>query len=207
MYWSFNKIAPPAPNDPLVNVTTQFNDNWDIAEAKLVQLTQNPMPSTLTDAEIGQEWIYDGRLAVWDGTNLVVPADIDTAWTSWEVLELASPVSARPLFTPRWRRNTLLKQVELSGCAIYNSAAAWPAAFTVISADSAVLGIPAAYQPYGGATFIPTATSIPSTANRAAGAHIQIDAPGGVSCQIRARYTGSSGGGNFVALDTVRWYY
>lgn len=207
-FWSFNKIAPPAPDDPQVDVDTQLNDNWDLADEKLSLISQEPVLNVLLDAEVGQEWIYNGRLGVWDGAALVFPEDIEAAWTPWEILVLTAPTGPRTSFTPKWRRNTLVKQVELSGGVIYNSAAAWPTSFTVFSADTEVAGIPIAYQPNGGITYVAAATSIPSGVNRGAGANIAIDVPGvNPSCRLRARFMGGSGGGNFIALDGVRWYY
>lgn len=206
-YWSFNKIIPPAPNDPLVNVTTQLNNNWDLAEEKMNLLATNPMNNTLLNAEVGQEWIYNGRLGVWNGTSLIVPEDIDAAWTPWVDLALLSPVNTRVGFTPRWRNNTLLKQIQLSGCVITGAAAAWPLSFVTVTDEASVAGIPVAIAPNNGITYMPATTSIPTTANRGAGSVIAIDNNGGVSCRIRSRFMGASGGGNFVALDSVRWYY
>lgn len=207
-FWNFSKIVPPAPNDPLVNEQTQLNNNWDYADGQLTLLTTNPMSAVLPGAETGQEWIYNGRLGVWSGTQLVFPEDIELSWTAWSPFTLLSPAAPRATFTPQWRSNPLIRQVELAGGVLFNAAAAaWPLSLVAISDEAAPGGIPVAFAPMGGITYMSAATSIPSTANRGASAHIAVDNNAGVNCRIRVRFMGASGGGNFVALDKVRWYY
>lgn len=207
-YFNFTKITPAAPNDPLVNEQTQLNDNWVHADEQLTPYVTEPTPATMPGALAGQEWIYQDRLAVWDGATLITPQDIKGAWGAWNQLFLDAPVNYRDGFIPFWRVNTLLRMVELGGGVIYGATAAWPASFTDISGTTTDPGvIPDTYQPVGGRVYQVAACSQP-TDDLGTAALISIDKHASLATvHLRARFQGGSGGGNYIQLDSVRWFY
>jgi hypothetical protein len=206
-YFNFTKIAPPAPNDPNVNEVTQLNDNWDHLDSKLSPYMSG---GALTGLETGQEVFASGfRFAVYDGSGVRSPDDIDAAWSAWTNLPMFAPRVIRAGFTPRWRNNSLLRMVELSGGVLFNAAAdPWTmGALLTINADSAG-AIPASMAPIGGSSRSPAATSLTAGTSVVSGAFCIIDKPGGNTfCRIQAQFMGGPGGGNFLMLDQVMWWY
>lgn len=204
-FLNFKKIVPPAPNDPSVDLASQINDNWDILDSGL-----NIYNSTgeFTPTQAGQEWLAPNyRFAVWDGANERYPDNIDLFWSAWTAIPLASGRAIRSGFTPKWRQNSLLRKVELVGGFQYDSAAStWPTSLVVLNADTG--SIPATYQPTGGKHVGQCATAVNTTGVVVAAGYVIVDKPAGnTNCRIQARYMGGPGGGNFLMLDQIWWWY
>jgi hypothetical protein len=205
-YLNFTKIAPPAPNDPVVNEVTQLNNNWDHLDAKLQPYL---VGGSINDVEIGQEFLDTNfRFAVWNGTQRI-PDDIDAAWSAWTALPMFSPRAARPSFTPQWRNNSAYRMVELAGGVYFNVAQdPWTlGGYNTINADSSG-AIPASMVPIGGTHTGQAAAGLTSGTSVVAGAMITVDKPGGNTfVRIRGQYMGGPGGGNFIQLDRIWWWY
>lgn len=203
-YFNFTKVAPPSPSDPLVNVTTHLNNNWDEIETKFSSLIT--MSGNIINAEAGQEAV--GSVAqsfyVSNGAPFVMRSadDIQTSWSAWTAIPLNAAVVARASFTPRYRTNSVLRLAELSGGVQKDApASAWPAALVVITNL-----LPLSIVPIGNLSFQQSAAAIPTTpANGSAGYHL-IDT-NGPNTRIQVRYAGGPGGGNFIMLDGIKWWY
>lgn len=206
-YFNFTKITPAAPNDPVVNEVTQINNNWDNIEAQLLAVSAGT--GALTGAEQGQEWISPaGRFRTWDGAANKDPIDIDAQWSAWTALTLAATVAARPSFTPRWRNNSLLRRVELDGCILKDSiASAWPAPGVLVVVSATGAGqIPAALAPLSQPMITISAAALPTSPGQSAQGWHSIDTSGAF-IRIMTTYMGGPGGGNFIALDGIEWWY
>lgn len=204
-YFNFTKVTPASPNDPFVNVTTHLNNNWDEIDSKFTTLTG--MPSTLTSPEQGQE-IYDvvgNRFRVWNGTAWRDTDAIDSAWSAWSTLPLSANVIARPNVVLKWRNNTLLRRVELSG-AVEKDVAQDPWSAGLILITTGTSGIPSTLQPIGGLTFFSGAAALPSVSGNGACGYHKIDVVGSW-VRIQSQYVGGNGSGNFLQYDRVRWWY
>jgi hypothetical protein len=204
-YFSFTNVTPP-PNDELVNEITHLNNNWDHLDAKIAALQGH---GSFTNQEVGQEVIVlntgNLSLGVWNGSTWVFPSQPNSAWTTWTALPLTSSPIARPSFTPRYRVNTGLKVGELTGgLQVDGAASAWTASaiVTVTPTTTGVLG--STYTP--GTRFYTgdCATSIP-TSNVAGGQWMIDNANDGF--RLRVRFMGTSGGGNFLQLNGIRWFW
>lgn len=204
-YLNFTKVAPPAPNDPNVNEATQLNANWDELDNKLAPYNNG---TTVTPVEVGQEYVDgSGRFAVWDGAAARVPDDIDAAWSAWTNLPMFTGRAIRSGYQPKWRLNSLLRIVQLSGGVQFDSSAGtWTTGglFT-INADAS--GSPPAVQiPVGGYHISPCAAALTAGTSVVAAGYIYIDKPG-TFVRIRGQYMGGPGGGNFLMLEQVWWWY
>lgn len=204
-YLNFTKIAPPAPNDPNVNEVTQLNNNWDVLETKL-----NPYVNggTITGLETGQEF-FNGSFqnCVWDGAATVASDDIDAAWSAFTNIPMLSPRVIRPSFQPKWRNNTLLRKVELCGGVYFNAAQDPWTMGSLIQINSLAAGSPAdTLGPIGGTHVSQCAVALTAGTSVTAGGYVIIDTSGGF-VRMRVQYLGGGGGGNFVQLDQVWWWY
>lgn len=205
-YLNFTKITPPAPNDPTVNEVTQLNDNWDHLDLKCQPYL---VGGSVTDIEVGQEFLdVNFRFAVWNGGQRI-PDDIDGAWSAWTALPMLAPRVIRPSFTPRWRNNTAYRMVELSGGVYFNAAQDPWTLGSYITINGDVAGaIPASMIPIGGVHTGQAAAALSAGTTVVAGAMVTIDKPGGNTfCRIRGQYMGGPGGGNFIQLDRIWWWY
>lgn len=204
-YLNFTKIAPPAPNDPVVNEITQINNNWDHLEAKLAPYV---VGGSISDIETGQETFdLNFRFAVWDGAAQVIPDDIDASWSAWTALPILAPRVARASFTPRWRSNSAYRMVELAGGVLFNAAADPWTMGSAFQINQLAAGSPASsFVPIGGALKAPCATALTGGTSVVAGAAITVDSSGGF-VRINAQFMGGGGGGNFIELDQVWWWY
>jgi hypothetical protein len=207
-YLNFTKITPAAPNDPNVNEVTQLNDNWDQLDAKLQPLI---IGGTLINVEVGQEFPDNSfNFAVWDGAASVTPDDIAQAWTAWTNLPMATGRFIRSTFQPKWRDNPLTRQIQLTGGVQFDSGAgAWPMGTSfLLNADSSG-SPPLSKLPIGGKHVQTAAAALTATPAVTAGAHIIVENPGGTSgfVRVKAQYMGGPGGGNFIMLDQVWWWY
>jgi hypothetical protein len=204
-YLNFSKILPLKPNDPLVNEDTQLNDNWDLLDTKLQPYM---IGGSLTLTEVGQE-SFNGsfRYSVWDGAAQRLPDDIDAGWSSWTALPILSPRVARGSFTPRWRNNTAYRMVELSGGVLFDASANPWTMGSAFQVNQLASGSPtSALAPIGGTHKGPCATALSAGTTIVAGGLVTVDSSGGF-CRINAQYMGGPGGGNFLMLDQVWWWY
>ncbi|MFE1915017.1 hypothetical protein [Streptomyces anandii] len=206
-YLNFTKVIPNYPNDPLVNLDTQINANWDLIDTQLRPYIKG---GTISNLETGQEFFdVNFRYALWDGTATRIPDAIDSAWSAWTSFPVASGKFARPGFTPKWRNNSLLRMVECAGGFQIDSAqSAWPmGALTNLNADSAG-AIPASMVPNGGYHIGEVATALTAGTSVAAAGYVYVDKPAGNTfVRIRGQYMGGPGGGNFMMLDQLWWWY
>ncbi|MFG2268098.1 hypothetical protein [Streptomyces sp. NPDC048720] len=206
-YFNFTKIAPDPPNDPLVNVATQLNANWDELDAKLGPYVNG---TTVTPTEAGQEYFdASNRYAVWDGAVKRVPDDIDAAWSAWNNMPIFSLRAPRSGFAFKWRNNSLLRMVELTGgIQVDASASAWTQGtnFT-LNADTSG-AIPASMAPIGGLMVTQCATALTAGTILVASGRVTVDKPAGNTfVRVRGQYLGGPGGGNFMQLEGVWWWY
>lgn len=205
-YFNFTKITPAAPNDPLVDEAAQLNANWDHVDTKL----QPYMTGVPTPTQAGQEY-FDGsfRYVVWDGAAPRIPDEIDVNWSAWTALPMLAPRVIRPSFTPRWRNNSLLRMVELAGGVQFDAAAnPWTMGGTFTLNGDVSGSPPASMLPIGGVHKSQAATALSAGTTVVAGAAITVDKPGGNTfLRIFAQYMGGPGGGNFIELDQVWWWY
>lgn len=204
-YLNFTKITPASPNDPFVDEVAQLNNNWDLAETKL---TPYMLGGAITMTQAGQE-SFDGsfRYGVWDGAALRIPDDIDAAWSAWTAIPMLAPRAIRPSFTPRWRSNSLLRMVELSGGIQFdNVASVWTMGssfqFNALSAGSPANTL----GPVGGKHVSPCATALTAGTSVTANGIVTIDVSGSF-VRMAAQYLGGGGGGNFMELEQVWWFY
>lgn len=206
-YFNFSKTLPPTPSDPLVDEVDQLNDNWDHFESKLSPYL---VGGTISDVEAGQEYFDTNfRYAVYTGSSGRVPDDIDAAWSAWTALPIVSPRVPRPSVTPRWRVNTLLRMVELCGGVYFDvSQNAWTAGSLITITDDVSGGIPSTYTPVGTDHINPCATALTAGTSVVSAGYAWIDKPvGNTYCRVRCQYLGGPGGGNFIQLDQVWWWY
>lgn len=206
VYLNFTKIVPAAPNDPNVDEVTQLNNNWDLLDSKL---SPYMIGGTITNLEAGQEFFGgpNTRYAVWNGTASRYPDVIDSGWSAWNSFPMT--LAIRSGFVPKYRVNTTIRRVELVGGVQWDSAGnAWTLGALFNVTNDIAGGIPAAYTPVGGkAVCIGAGPSTTSPSVVAAG-YFVIDKPAGNTyIRIQAQYLGGPGGGNFLQLDQVGWWY
>lgn len=204
-YFNFTKITPVAPNDPLVDEVTQLNNNWDQLETKLTPYMNG---GAIGMAQAGQE-TFDGsfRYAVWDGAALRIPDDIDAAWSAWTAIPMLAPRVIRPSFTARWRSNSILRMVELSGGIQFDAAANPWTMGSSFQFNTLGAGSPAnTLGPIGGKHVSPVATALTAGTSVTANGIVTIDTSGSF-VRMAAQYLGGGGGGNFMELEQVWWFY
>lgn len=204
-YLGFTKILPPKPNDPVVNEATILNGNWDLLDTKLQPYM---IGGTLTLSEIGQEYFdADFRYAVWDGSSGILPDDIDSAWSAWTNIPMLAPRVIRSAFQPKWRSNSLIRKVELTGGIQFDASANPWTMGTSFQFNSLAAGSPAnTLGPIGGKHISPCAVALTGGTSVTAGGYVTIDTSGSF-VRMACQYLGGGGGGNFVMLDQVRWWY
>lgn len=204
-YFNFNKIVPAAPNDPFVDEVAQLNSNWDQLDTKLAPYMNG---GTLSLAQAGQEFFDAGfRYGVYDGAAQRLPDDIDGAWSAWTAIPMLAPRVIRTGLTPRWRSNSLLRVVELSGGVQFDATAnPWTMGssfqFNALSAGSPANTL----GPIGGKHVSPCGTGLTAGTTVVASGYITIDTSGSF-VRMAAQYLGGPGGGNWVQLEQVWWWY
>jgi hypothetical protein len=211
-FFDLDYVTDP-PNDETVNHATQLNNNWQEIANKINCFNQKPGNFTGITVPTGTE-AFDpsgsepNRIAVWDGSAWRKGLNHATAWGSWSTITLRSPTVERTGFTPKMKINTFMRKVVLSGGVYFNVAQdPWPTNTTVeLTTDTA---ISTTLVPVNGATSISHgATGQITTASGFASALVSIEqltSPTRVA--IRARYQGDAGGGNFIMLDGISWWY
>ena len=220
-FYDFDIMADQ-PADPTVNVVTQLNNNWDKFDSRLtnnLQLATDINNIPLAQRETGM--LIAGRLAginglfYWNGAAWVKPVDYTKAWTSWADVQLAV---GRFYYTDaplRWRRNTALRLVELSGGLV--SSTAWPGTYTSIVALTGS-GIPNTFKPIGidnGRSFgivasFPQVDLAPSSQYSTGSCLVKGNGPAtDIDLQIKfyGQDTPPVGEGRGFFFDRMRWFY
>lgn len=203
-YLNFAKILPNSPNDPVVNEVTQTNANWDLLDTQM----QSYLTGIPTPTEVGQESFDSNfRYTVWDGAAKRIPDDIDASWSAWTAIPMLAPRVVRASFTPRWRSNSAYRMVELAGGIQFDNVASQWTMGSSFQFNSLAAGSPAnTLGPVGGTHKSPAATALSAGTTVVASALITIDTSGSF-VRMAAQYLGGPGGGNFIQLDQVWWWY
>lgn len=212
VYFNFNYVTNP-PNDELVNPTTQLNANFTELDDKIKGF--NTQPNTIVSPPVGTEGLFPGtpstdnyRIGVWTGTEWIRTINANLAWEAWTTLNLLAPAVQRSsVFTPKYKINSVYARLVLGGGVLLNAAAdPWPTGTTVrITATGA---IPIAYAPIGGWSYQPVAVASPTGAGGFSVAQAIVDAvTDPTDVRISIRYQGDAGGGNFVMLDSLGWWF
>lgn len=205
MYLNFTKITPAAPNDPVVNEVTQINNNWDQLDSKLQPLDTG---GSLSSLEAGQEYL-DGsfNFTVWDGAAARTPDNIEGAWSAWTNIPMLSPRVIRSGFQPKWRSNSILRKVELTGGIQFDASANPWTMGSSFQFNSLASGSPASsLAPIGGKHIAQCAAALTGGTSVTAAGYVTIDSSGGF-VRMSAQYLGGGGGGNFLQLEQVWWWY
>ncbi|MGS2592232.1 hypothetical protein [Streptomyces hebeiensis] len=212
-YFNFNYVTDP-PNDEQVDPITQLNENWEDVNDKIRPFQDRP--TTLINPPKGTEAFYPEspssdsyRIAVYNGTSWCRSLNHSGSQAVWQALELRSPYVARTGFPPVAKIFPFMRYVILSGSVqISASATPWPTNTSVeITTDTA---INSSLTPVnGGFSMSQCATGQVTAANGFASAVVWLQAETTPTNRvaIRVRYQGDSGGGNFVSLDGMRWWY
>lgn len=212
-YFNFNYVTDP-PDDENVNAITQLNNNWAEVETKTKPFNSSPANFTGITVPVGTEAFdpehagSEDRIAVWDGTTWRRGLNHVTAWSNWDNLTLRSPTVARTGFPPVARVDIIARRVTLMGGVYFNAAIdPWPTNTTVeITNDTAIQTSLAPVN--GGMSVSQGATGQITTANGFAAAVIIVELKSSPSrVAVSVRYQGDAGGGNFIMLDGVEWWY
>ncbi len=212
-YFEFTKVTDP-PDDELVDSETQLNANWEDVDLKITPFNQKPADFTGITFPKGTEAFdpehvgSEHRIAVWNGTTWARSLNHTTAWSAWDTIGIRAPVVVRTGFPPVLRVNTVARRIVLMGGVLFDAAAnPWPTNTNVeITSDTAIQ--PEFAPVNGGVSRMQGATGQIVTANGFASAIISAElktAPDRVA--IMVRYQGDAGGGNFVMLDGIEWWY
>lgn len=212
-YFNFNYVTDP-PNDELVNDDTQLNANWQEVADKIDPFNHQPAEFGDIVVPVGTEAFdpenagSDYRIAVWAGDRWVRSLNHTTTWTTWQSIAIRSPRVARPDYPVEAKIDAYARRVVLRGGVLFNAAGdAWPTNTNIeITTDTAIqVGLAPVN---GGESYQQTATGQITTANGFAEAIVRIvkkTTPDRTGIEIR--YQGDAGGGNFVMLDGIEWWY
>jgi len=213
-YFNFNYVTDP-PNDETVDYTTQLNANWQDVANKIEPFNHQPaefgdIPVPIGTEAFDPEHLESGhRIAVWTGSQWARSLNHISAWTTWQPIEIRAPRAIRPFYEPEARIDAISRRVVLRGGVQYNAAAdPWPTGTTLeITSD---LAIQSALAPVNdGESYSQGATGQIVTANGFASAiiWIHLETIPTPRVAISVRYQGDAGGGNFVMLDGIEWWY
>ncbi|MFE1145204.1 hypothetical protein [Streptomyces rochei] len=213
-YFNFEYVTDP-PNDETVDFQTQLNNNWQEVANKIEPFNQQPGSFGDIPVPVGTECFDPDpthaswhRIAVWTGSIWARSLNHQSAWTDWQPITVRAPHVARPLYEPEAKVDAIARRVVLRGGVLFNAAAdPWPTGTTYeITSDAAIQ--PELVPVNGGESIQQGATGQILTAGGFAGAIIYINrnlTPDRVS--INVRYQGDAGGGNFVMLDGIEWWF
>lgn len=205
-YFDFNYIDDP-PVDELVDEESLLNENWEKADIGLHLLQQEEVDPV--DPPVGLDVFrkLDGDVhrAVWIGGSYRFASSIPLGWGSWIELGLESPVVARPGWTPKARVNERIRQVQLTGgVRADSSSSAWPSSSVQLTDDDTAIND--SFGPVGGKSIQQSACGAIGTDGELATARITIEVVSSL-VRIYAQWYGESGGGNFICLDGIKWWY
>lgn len=175
-------------------------------ETKLAPFQNNP--STVVSPPLGTEAFANGEPAVWDGSVWNNNLSHNT-WTAWQNLAIRSPRVARSGFPPVCAINAWQRRIVCMGGYLFDAAAAaWPTGSDVEVTSDIAIGTQFAPVP-GGLTYYQGATSQVTGVNQLATASIRVESIAGPPARVGIfiRFQGDAGGGNFVMLDGLEWWY
>lgn len=208
-YFVFNKVTDP-PNDETVDAITQLNDNWQDVNDKLIGFNQSP--NDITGPPIGIEAFApvpdQARIAAWDGAVWRLSINHSSIWGSWQAVTLRAPVVERTGFPVMARVDPIGRRVVFSGGVYFNAAQdAWPTGSDVEITDDTAIGVSLSPST-AGLSYYQAATSQVTTAGGFASANVRIqEVTGPDRVGLFVRFQGDAGGGNFVMLDGLTWWY
>jgi len=214
-YFDFNYVTDP-PNDETVDVETQLNNNWEEVDKKTTPFNQMPadfsgigIPIPIgTEAFDPEHPGSEHRIAAWNGTTWIRSLNHAAPWSGWQTMEIRSPVVIRTGFPVRARVDAIARRVVLSGGLYFNASQdPWPTGTTVEVTTDTAMGISLA-PVNGGICCRQAAAGAITTTNGFASAVAIIEtktSPDRTALSIR--YQGDAGGGNFVMLDGVSWWF
>lgn len=206
---------PDPPLDPLVNVVTQLNNNWDVIDLGF-QKMQNQPPGPPASPDIGQQYSGADTNAVWTGSTWRTPVSWNDGWSVWTTLsgyfQGLAPFVNDPGSPLQYRNNANIRQVELRG-AVRNGAVGNPFDNQTYSLSPMTVGIPTAFTPADGKTFLPAEFTLLTSSNPAdfsCSALIIAELRAGAHVGLRIKHNGASNPGstgNSMFFDNVRWFY
>lgn len=213
MYFNFQYVTDP-PADELVNPVTQLNANWQDVNDKIK--TFQTIPNTIVAPPKGTEAFYPEtpttdkhRIAVYDGVNWRRGLSHSSSVSAWQTVTLRAPFVARVGYTPVAKVYPNQGYVLFAG-GVQNtsSAVAWDTTQSFeITSDTA---LDSTITPVnGGFSYCQGAAAQVTGAGAFAGALIwaQAETTPAARVAIRVRYQGDAGGGNFVMLDGLKWWF
>lgn len=202
-FFDFNYVTDP-PNDELVNEQTQLNDNLDKLDSRLAQFQKGL--DHITNPPLGTEAQLFGAVGVFTGTSWRYPVSIHNGWGSWQTLPLQSPVIARVDYTPRYKINTTIRKVILSGAVTYGpTPSMWP--YSKVKITSNTGGISSFYNPVNNLAIQYVTAGAVTVDGGYAGARLFVESNGTNSVSISIHYQGDDNNGDFVSLDGVSWWF
>lgn len=175
-------------------------------EDKLAPFQEDP--GTVVNPPLGTVAFINGEPGVWDGTQYNNNISHNT-WLDPQNLDLRVPRIMRTGFPPVVIINPWQRRIVCSGGVLYNVAAdPWPTGSEVeITSD---IAIPTDFSPLpNGLSYFQAGTSQVTGANQIATANIRVALVAGPPARIGifVRFQGDAGGGNFVQLDGLEWWY
>lgn len=219
-------IMADQPADPKVNVVTQLDDNWEKFDDRITTLQ---LATSVDDIPVGMRetgMLIAGRLAGVDslfrytGAAWARCTDYTKFWSAWTNVGLDLGLTHYPTAPLRWRNNSVLRMVELSGGFLSNIAL--PGTYTSIVNPVAGSGIPNSLRPVGasdGRAFGIVAAFPQVDANPASqystGSVLVKGAGPDSECDLQAKWAGQNtpppappaGEGRGFFFDRVRWFY
>ncbi|GHF92032.1 hypothetical protein [Streptomyces griseosporeus] len=200
-FLNLNKIT----GDPNVDEVNQINLNWDEIDNKVGPYI---VGGFLPNVETGQEYPSGGRYNVWNGSAGRTPDDtIQTGWGAWVNLPVVSPRAIRPGFQPKWRNNSYLRKIECAGGYQFDSAANPWTLGSYFAMNFSTTGSPGiSFAPVGGIHVQPIAAALSAGTTVVASAMAKVDVSTDF-VRISVQYMGGPGGGNFIMLDQLSWWY
>lgn len=209
-YFNLNKVTDP-PLDELVDEVTQINDNWQELDDKTKPMTVNPSVFGAIPLVQGLE-AFDpagtGRIALWTGAQWVRGIEHSFGTGAWTALAIRAPIVARTGFPPVAKVDTWSRKITLAGGVILNATADPFVTGTTyeITTDAAIS--PTLIPVNGGQSIQYGAVGAITAASGFGSAVVTIESKSSPSrTAISVRYQGDAGGGNFIMLDGITWWY
>jgi hypothetical protein len=208
-------IMPDPPSDPLVNVVTQLNNNWDVIDLGF-QSMQGQVPGLPPNPDIGQQYSGGGANVVWTGSTWKSPVNWTDGWTAWTTLsgynQAEAPFVNNTTYPVQYRNNTSLRQIEMrGGLQLGSLGLGWDNQTRNLSPMT--VGIPVAFAPVDDKAFLPTAMNLMTNSDSAAyssSANVIVEKKVNPNVWFRVKHTGSNNTGelfNIFYFDNVRWFY
>lgn len=205
----FNFTLPAADGSSLVDEQVHLNDNWDKLDSRLTQLQSDTTNTIAAPIPVGTEALVNGDVQVWTGNAWRGPDNIPASWNAWYTLPIAGVV-ARAGYEPRVRVNTMMRKTMIVGGVQYDAAASvWPAGEFQITSDTS--GLDAQYAPQSGPVWAYGGASQSTSGGTTdySGSRVKIEKhPTAAILKVTVQHQGLyDGGGNFIMLDGIGWFW